>query len=131
MLFSVYPYHNFSDYNLDWCIKTVKELTPRVAELEAWRNEHESEYQELKRFYDDIMNGVFPSSMINALKEWLARNAFDIIGEMVKMVFFGLTDSGYFVAYIPESWKDITFKTSEYDVNIPLFGEYGHLVLYY
>lgn len=131
MLFSVYPYQNFSDYNLDWCINTVKELTPRVAELEAWRQEHESEYVELKKLYDNIINGNFPQSMIDSLKNWLSRNAFDIIGEMVKMVFFGLTDSGYFVAYIPESWKDITFKTSEYDINIPLFGEYGHLVLYY
>lgn len=131
MLFSVYPYHNFSDYNLDWVINTVKELTPRVAELEEWRNEHEEEYQELRQLYDDILAGRFPDSMINSLKNWLARNAFDIIGEMVKMVFFGLTDSGYFVAYIPESWKDITFKTSDYDVQIPMFGEYGHLVLYY
>lgn len=131
MLFSVYPYHNFSDYNLDWCINTVKELTPRVAELEEWRSEHESEYQELKQLYDDIMSGRFPDSMIDSLRDWLSRNAFDIIGEMVKMVFFGLTDSGYFVAYIPDSWQDITFKTTEYDVNIPLFGEYGHLVLYY
>lgn len=131
MLFSVYPYHNFSDYNLDWVIQTVKELTPRVAELEEWRSEHEAEYQELKGLYDDIMAGRFPDSMINSLHDWLSRNAFDIIGEMVKMVFFGLTDSGYFVAYIPESWKDITFKTSEYDVEIPLFAEYGHLCLYY
>lgn len=131
MLFSVYPYHNFSDYNLDWCINTVKELTPRVASLENWRNEHETEYQELKKLYDDILAGNFPDSMIESLEQWLSRNAIDIIGEMVKMVFFGLTDSGYFTAYIPESWQDITFKTSEYDVNIPLFGEYGHLVLYY
>lgn len=131
MLFSVYPYHNFSDYNLDWVINTVKELTPRVAQLEAWRIEHENEYQELKQLYDDIMAGRFPDSMISALQSWLARNAVDIIGEMVKMVFFGLTDSGYFTAYIPESWRDITFKTSEYDINIPLFGDYGHLVLIY
>ena len=131
MLFSVYPYHNFSDYNLDWCINTVKELTPRVAELEEWRSEHESEYQELKQLYDDIISGNFPDSMIESLKDWLSRNAIDLIGELVKMVFFGLTDSGYFVAYIPESWEDITFKTSEYDINIPSFGEYGHLVLYY
>ena len=127
----MYPYHNFSDYNLDWCIHTIKELTPRVERLENWKNEHEGEYQELKQMYDDIMSGNFPDSMINSLRDWLSRNAFDIIGEMVKMVFFGLTDSGYFVAYIPESWEDITFKTSEYDVEIPLFGEYGHLVLYY
>ena len=131
MLFSQYPYQNFSDYNLDWIIETVKKLTPRVAELESWRSEHEEEYEELKAMYDDIMAGRFPDSMINSLHNWLSRNAFDIIGEMVKMVFFGLTDSGYFVAYIPESWKDIVFKTSEYDINIPMFGEYGHLVLYY
>lgn len=131
MLFSVYPYHNFSDYNLDWVIQTVKELTPRVAELEEWRSEHEDEYQELKGLYDDIMDGRFPDSMIKSLHDWLSRNAIDIIGEMVKMVFFGLTDSGYFVAYIPESWRDITFNTSEYDIFIPSFGEYGHLVLSY
>lgn len=131
MLFSVYPYHNFSDYNLDWCINVVKELTPRVAQMEEWINTHEEDYRVLKELYDNIVSGRFPDSMISAVKNWLARNAFDIIGEMVKMVFFGLTDSGYFVAYIPESWQDITFKTSEYDVNIPLFGEYGHLVLYY
>lgn len=131
MLFSVYPYHNFSDYNLDWVIQTVKELTPRVAQLENWRNEHENEYQELKQLYDDILAGRFPDSMIESLHDWISRNAFDIIGEMVKMVFFGLTDSGYFVAYIPESWRDIVFNTSEYDIFIPYFGEYGHLVLSY
>ena len=131
MLFSLYPYHNFSDYNLDWCIKIVKELTPRVEQLEEWRSEHENEYEELKQLYDDIMQGNFPQNMIDSLKKWISRNAYDIIGELVKMVFFGLTDSGYFVAYIPESWSDITFKTTEYDINIPLFGEYGHLVLYY
>ncbi len=131
MLFSVYPYHNFSDYNLDWCIKTVKDLLTHVADMEEWRNQHEAEFQELKQFYDDIVSGNFPESMIDALKDWLSRNAIDLIGELVKMVFFGLTDSGYFGAYMPESWEDITFKTSEYDVIIPSFGEYGHLVLYY
>lgn len=131
MLFSVYPYHNFSDYNLDWCIKTVKELMNHVTDMEEWRSQYEAEYQELKQFYDDIVSGNFPDSMIEALKDWLSRNALDLIGELVKMVFFGLTDSGYFVAYIPESWQDIAFNTSEYDIFIPSFGEYGHLVLSY
>ena len=131
MLFSVYPYHNFSDYNLDWCINTVKELTPRVAELEEWRSEHESEYQELKQLYDNIIIGNFPDSMVNSLKEWISRNAVDLIGELVKTVFFGLTDSGYFVAYIPESWNDIIFNTTEWDIDIEQMREYGHLVLSY
>lgn len=47
------------------------------------------------------------------------------------MVFFGLSDSGYFIAYIPESWNDIKFETTGWDVEIPYFTEYGHLCLAY
>lgn len=47
------------------------------------------------------------------------------------MVFFGITDDGYFVAYIPESWKSITFNTTGLDINLDLQPEYGHLVLSY
>ena len=46
-------------------------------------------------------------------------------------VFFGLTDDGYFVAYIPDGWDDIIFNTTEYDIFISGFSEYGHLVLSY
>lgn len=47
------------------------------------------------------------------------------------MVFFGLTDSGYFVAYIPENWKNINFGTTGLDVDSSIQPEYGHLVLLY
>ena len=47
------------------------------------------------------------------------------------MVLFGLTDDGYFVAYIPESWDDVTFYTTELDIFLPIEPEYGHLVLAY
>ena len=55
----------------------------------------------------------------------------NIIKDTIKMVFFGLTDSGYFVAYIPESWEDITFNTTDYDYPDPTNVGYGHLVLSY
>lgn len=54
-----------------------------------------------------------------------------IIAEAIKMVFFGLTDSGYFVAYIPDSWEDITFNTTQYDYPDPTNVGFGHLVLSY
>lgn len=50
---------------------------------------------------------------------------------IVTMVFFGITDDGYFVAYIPESWDDITFYTTELDIFLEIQPEYGHLVLAY
>lgn len=54
----------------------------------------------------------------------------DIINNAVRMVFFGLTDSGYFVAYIPDSWDDIQFNTTGYDYPTTDYN-YGHLVLSY
>ena len=42
-------------------------------------------------------------------------------------VYFGLTNDGYFCAYIPESWSKIQFDTVQ-DFDDPL---YGHLMLIY
>lgn len=53
----------------------------------------------------------------------------EIIAQYIKMVFFGLTDDGYFVAYIPDSWDEIQFSTSQYDDFTTLEPEYGHLIL--
>ena len=41
------------------------------------------------------------------------------------------TLDGYFVAYIPETWDDITFGTTGLDIEVPCEPEYGHLVLSY
>lgn len=130
-LFSKYPYQNFSDYNLDWCINTVKELTPRVDELEAWRKTHEAEYQELNDIMQRINNGELTPALRESIYTWLQANAIDIVGELAKSVFFEITDSGYWVTYIPESWEDITFFTTGLDITLPIQPEYGHLVLAY
>lgn len=49
------------------------------------------------------------------------------INEVINFVFFGLTDNGYFCAYIPESWSNVTFDTI-IDCNSE---NYGKLVLKY
>lgn len=54
-----------------------------------------------------------------------------IIQNAIKNVWFGITDAGYFVAYVPESWSDITFRTTEYDYVTELIPDFGHLVLIY
>ena len=46
-------------------------------------------------------------------------------------VHFGLTDDGYFCAYIPRSWQNVKFNTTGLDINVPLQPEYGHLILSY
>ena len=46
------------------------------------------------------------------------------------MIFVEISDAGYFVYYIPESWDDITFNTTGLDITIP-DTDYGRLVLSY
>ena len=54
-----------------------------------------------------------------------------ITEHIATMVFFELTDSGYFVAHIPENWNTIKFGTTGLDIAVQLQPEYGHLVLSY
>ena len=70
---------------------------------------------------------------LGVVQEWI--NNFDtsfieeIINQYVKMVFFGLTQDGHFVAYIPDSWDEIVFSTSQYDDFTSIEPDYGHLIL--
>lgn len=69
------------------------------------------------------------------VQEWI--NNFDtsyaekiIADALAKMIYVEINDAGYIVYYIPESWDDITFNTTELDIHIP-DTEYGRLVLSY
>ena len=129
-MFNIYPYLNVNDLNLDWIIKHFKEFIDEIASLDAWRQEHEREYEELKALYDAIVAGNFPPGMYNTLHSWVVENAASIIGEIIKMVFFEITDNGYFVAYIPDSWSEIIFGTTGLD-DFPAGVDFGHLTLSY
>lgn len=122
-----YPYTDFHELNLSWVIERIKKLMSQVSNLEDWRAQHEDEYQQLKDLYDAVMSGDFPPSIVEAFEDWMSRNAIELVGKLVKHVYFGLTDDGYFCAYIPDNWSDITFDTID-DFNDPL---YGHLMLMY
>lgn len=74
---------------------------------------------------EKVKNGEYVSLYINALASWIDNNLQELVGRVVKYVFFGLTDDGYFCAYIPDSWKFISFDTI-IDTTSPL---YGHLLL--
>ena len=123
-----FPHTRTYDSDLGWLIKTVKKLAELVEGLEDWKTEHVEEYEQLKALYDAIMSGNFPQSVTDAFNKWMQKNALDLVGELVHLVFFGLNEDGHWVAYIPEGWDDIIFNTAGYDINIP-DTEYGQLVL--
>lgn len=128
MSYFEFPHTRTYDSDLGWLIKSVKKLIECCEDMQQWRIDHEAEYNQLKALYDALMSGTFPPEIVTALNKWMAENGRDLVGELVKMVFFGITDDGYFVAYIPEYWDEIIFNTTGYDINLPDF-DFGHLVL--
>lgn len=127
---NIYPYLNFNDLNLDWILKHFKDFIKAIKALDDYADKHEKEINELLAFENALIDGKFPPEMENALIKWCQENTSDIIAAAIKHVFFGITDTGYFVAYIPDSWDDILFSTSGLD-DFPAGVEYGHLILSY
>lgn len=128
-----YPYTDFHELNLDWIIKHFNEFINAIDSLDSWKSTHEQEYRELKNLANninsrltDIENGKLTEPLYNAMKSWWEKNAIDLVGELVRFVFFGLTLDGYFVAYIPENWRDINFDTI-----ITPGEDYGKLCIIY
>lgn len=128
MSFFEFPRTRTYDSDLGWLIKDYETLDEFKDAMLKWIQETQPTIDELKAILEAIVNGELPEGMQEGIRKWIEANALDLIGELVKMVFFGITDDGYFVAYIPESWSDIIFGTSGLDTIIPGY-EYGRLVL--
>lgn len=77
--------------------------------------------------FEKVKNGRYASLYIEAMKDWIAENLINIVGQIVKFVWFGLSDDGHFVAYIPTSWRFLTFDM----VADPDSRDYGRLLLSY
>ena len=80
---------------------------------------------ELEQIFTKFKESGFNDYYREMLEKWLDENMERIISRAVKFVYFGLTNDGYFCAYIPDSWDEITFDTGA------VYGrsDYGRLIL--
>lgn len=72
---------------------------------------------------------------LKQVQDWIDNFDTAFAEEIIKnylatMIFVEITDSGYFVYYIPENWQSIAFNTTGLDVSVP-GADYGRLVLCY
>lgn len=130
MSYFEFPHTRTYDKDLGWLIKDAKDSDAIISNILEWIAKTEPTIEEFKAFIYTLLSGDMPEGIRKAIKKWLSENALDLIGSLVKLVFFGITDDGYFVAYIPESWEDIVFGTTGYDIQLAGY-DYGHLVLSY
>ena len=82
-------------------IENVEQLKEELEEVQDWINNFDTSFAE------------------SIIREYLAT-----------MIFVEISDAGYFLYFIPESWDDITFNTTGLDITIDNY-DYGRLVLSY
>lgn len=128
MSFFEFPHTRTYDSDLGWLIKHVNSFDETIATLNAWIAENQPKLDDFENLYNMMMSGTLPPGVQEGINKWMRLHALDIVGELVKMVFFEITDEGYFVAYIPEGWDDIIFNTTGYDIAEPGY-DFGHLTL--
>lgn len=100
----------------------VEHYLDYIAELmNEWNLEFSEDIQEQFAEMWYAINNNFEK----ATENWVKKNLEYIFTQVVKQVYFGLTQEGYFVAYIPDGWDDIIFDTGiEYGKDT-----YGRLIL--
>lgn len=85
----------------------------------------QADVDELKEKFKKYENGEFWDAYEQKINAWVDENMPEIIRRVIKFIYFGLTEDGYFCAYIPDSWADIMFDTGA------VYGrsDYGRLIL--
>jgi len=119
-----FPYTDFHELNLDWIIKNVKEITREFIELKKQNDNVLSDFEILKNNFDELKNYVLSAFTDDNIRKI-------ILSYIATMIFVEISDSGYIIYNIPETWSDITFNTTELDIKVESQKEYGHLVLSY
>ena len=100
----------------------VEEYLDYMANLfNEWNIEFTEEMEEqFAAMWDEINNGLEHAAI-----NWINENLDYIFEKVVKQVYFGLTESGKFIAYIPDGWDDIVFDTG----HVYGLDTYGRLIL--
>lgn len=127
-----YPkYERNTDYNTNApsfytkLAKIVESMKIMARRIEEYDDILESHIQEYKQKLDELIEcterelnkfregGYLEQLYLDSLENWIDDNLKEIVPRIAKFVWFGLTDDGYFMAVIPENWKDVQFDTTE------------------
>ena len=71
---------------------------------------------------------------LETVQEWINTDNTAYIKNIVEkyiagMIYVDISDSGYIIYHVPESWNNIKFYTTGLDITVPTTNDYGHLVL--
>ena len=83
--------------------------------------------------FDDVVAEI--QTAIDALQKQIDEFDTTYIEKLIKdklanMVYVWISDAGYFIYYIPESWNDVSFNTTGLDISNEELANNGHIANY-
>ena len=114
-----------SEQRIKEMCKELCKLVDYANELGVYTSADRERIDALYSEFEQFKESGFDEYYEKQIEQWMQDNAATLFEKLAKMVFFGLTDNGYFCIYVPESWSDITFDTGA------VYGraDYGRLIL--
>lgn len=105
--------------------KRLHLLYDYASQLGALTTEQGEQIKQLIEQFQKFIESGFDDYYREQIQAWIDEHFQEIVERGMKQVYFGLTDDGYFCAYVPDSWSEITFDTGA------VFGrsDYGRLIL--
>lgn len=103
----------------------IQQLIDQYGSTDNQINQNTEDIAELKELFRQFQDSGFDDYYEQQVIKWIVDNIDILYQQLAKQVFFGLTSDGYFCAYVPDSWSDITFDTGA------VYGTetYGRLIL--
>lgn len=96
-------------------VSKLNELIEKYASFDDVVAEIQSAIDELQKQID-----AFDTSYIEKL----------IKDKLANMIYVGISDAGYIIYYIPESWNDVSFNTTGLDITNEQLVNNGHVANY-
>ena len=104
----------------------LNEVITSENHLNEWQKAQDDVIAELEALVQDFINGGYKQDFYKFVQEWLDENIEEALAKAAHMVFFNLTDDGYFVAYIPQDWAFVFDTIMDYGNE-----NYGSLTITY
>lgn len=122
-------------WDVDSQEQRIKQICEHIDKIIAYANtmgisinSNHDDIEKLVKEFEEFKSGAYDDYYQEIIEKWVQEHMEEIMEQATRMVFFGLTDDGYFCAYVPESWDAIQFDTG---LNYENKREYGRLLLYY
>lgn len=103
----------------------IQQLIDQYGSTDSQIQKNTEAIEELQELFTKFQESGFDDYYEQQVIKWIGDNIAIVYQQLAKQVFFGLTSDGYFCAYVPDSWSDITFDTGA------VYGTdtYGRLIL--